>query len=148
MPRNPIMGDRMSAEACMLCRIARGEVKAQTVLETDRALVAMNTREPQARGHVVLFPKRHVVALHEMSPEELAEIAGAAREVARASRLESYNLLHNAGALAGQTVFHAHFHLIPKWSEDEGLRFSWQTETRFDQQEPYQVLRRALGHRD
>ena len=43
------------------------------------------------------------------------------REVAARIGAENYNLLQNNGPLAGQTVFHAHFHLIPKWSEDEGL---------------------------
>ena len=51
------------AEACILCRIAAGEVNAQTVPSTTDTIVAMNTREPQAKGHVVLFPRRHVVAL-------------------------------------------------------------------------------------
>ena len=138
----------MTSETCMLCRIVRGEVKAQTLLTTDHVTVVMNTREPQARGHVVLFPRRHVVALHEMSPEELAEIGNIAGTVARASKLENYNLLHNAGALAGQTVFHAHFHLIPKLSEHEGLRFTWETEMRFDQRESYQMIKQALSRGD
>jgi diadenosine tetraphosphate (Ap4A) HIT family hydrolase len=123
-------------------------LKAQTVLETDHTIVAMNTREPQARGHVVLFPKRHVLALHEMSSDELADIADAAAKVARASQLTNYNLLHNAGALAGQTVFHAHFHLIPKRSEGEGLQFSWNTEARFDQGQAYQSIKQALSRGD
>jgi len=138
----------MTAETCILCRIAQGKVTAQTVLVTDHTIAAMNTREPQARGHVVLFPKRHVNALHEMSADELADITNAASRLARASLLENYNLLHNAGALAGQTVFHAHFHLIPKRSEDEGLRFSWDTAARFDQQKPFETIKRALSRGD
>jgi histidine triad (HIT) family protein len=83
-----------------------------------------------------------------MSSDELADIANAAGKVARASQVTNYNLLHNAGALAGQTVFHAHFHLIPKRSEGEGLQFSWDTEARFDQAEAYQSIKQALSRGD
>ena len=73
------------------------------------------------------------------------EIADSACKIARALQIENYNLLHNAGALAGQTVFHAHFHLIPKWSDDEGLRFQWETKARFDQQDDYHKIKQALA---
>ena len=106
----------MREDSCLLCRVARGELRAKTVPETERAIAVMNTREPHAGGHVVVFPRRHAVALHEMSSEDVAAVLDVARRIARALRLDNYNVLHNTSALAGQTVFHAHFHLIPKWS--------------------------------
>ena len=80
-----------------------------------------------------------------MDSRDLGEVAVVARTIANAQGLENYNLLHNAGALAGQTVFHAHFHLIPRWSEQEGLRYSWKTDAGFDQQESYLKIREALN---
>jgi histidine triad (HIT) family protein len=134
----------MSQQPCLLCRIATGETEAQTVLETERVLAIMSTREPQAPGHVVLFARRHAAVLHEMESDDLADILGAAKTIAGALRLTNYNLLHNAGALAGQTVFHAHFHLIPKWSEDEGLRYAWKTGERVDREASYRKVKEAL----
>ena len=135
----------MSEQPCLLCLVARGKIPAQKVLESDRTIAVMNTREPQARGHIVIFPKHHATALHDMEPQDLREIATVARAIANAQGLENYNLLHNAGALAGQTIFHAHFHLIPKWSEQEGLRYTWRTDSDFDQQEAYLKIKAALN---
>ena len=56
-----------------------------------------------------------------------------------------YNVLHNAGIRAGQTVLYAHFHLIPKEGEHDGLRFAWETDLRIDQQELYQTLKQLLA---
>jgi len=81
----------MSRQPCLLCRIARGDIRAQTVLETERVLAVMNTREAQAQGHVVLFPRRHAAALHEMDPEDLADVVVAAKTIAGALQLANYN---------------------------------------------------------
>jgi histidine triad (HIT) family protein len=137
--------DLMPEDLCLLCRIARGELEAKTVWATKRAVAVMNTREPHAGGHVVIFPRRHAVALHEMNPEDVAEVIDVVRRIARALRLDNYNVLHNAGALAGQTVFHAHFHLIPKWSEAEGLRYAREAVSGIDQEEWYRRVKEALS---
>ena len=135
----------MKEQPCLLCQVAQGKIQAQKVFESDRTIAVMNTREPQARGHIVIFPKHHATALHEMEPQDFGDVAVVARVMANAQRLQNYNLLHNAGALAGQTVFHAHFHLIPKWSEQEGLRYTWRTDSDFDQQEAYLKIKAALN---
>ena len=135
----------MREQPCLLCLVAQGKIQAQKVFEGDRTIAVMNTREPQARGHVVIFPKHHATALHEMDSQDLGEVAVVARTIANAQGLENYNLLHNAGALAGQTVFHAHFHLIPKWSEIEGLRYERRERPEVDQREMRDKLGRALG---
>jgi histidine triad (HIT) family protein len=134
----------MTERPCLLCLVAQGKIQAQKVLESDRIIAVMSTREPQARGHIVIFPKHHATALREMDPQDLGEVAVVARAIANAQGLENYNLLHNAGALAGQTIFHAHFHLIPKWSEQEGLLYTWKTDARFSQQEAYLKIKEAL----
>jgi histidine triad (HIT) family protein len=134
----------MREDPCLLCRVARGELQAKTVLETERAIAVMNTREPHAAGHMVVFPRRHAIALHEMSSEDVAAVIDVARRIARALRLDNYNVLHNAGALAGQTVFHAHFHLIPKWSDADGLRFVREPISGIDQEEWYRRVTEAL----
>jgi len=111
----------MADEGCILCRVASGEVAAALVAATPRIVGALNTLEPFSRGHCVFFPRRHATNLLELEDGDLAEILIAIREVAAKIGAENYNVLSNNGALAGQTVFHAHMHLIPKWNEDEGL---------------------------
>ena len=70
-----------------------------------------------------------------------------AADVARREGIveSGYRVLTNNGPDAGQTVFHAHFHLIPKWSEQEGFRYTWKTDGGFDQQESYLQIKQALN---
>jgi diadenosine tetraphosphate (Ap4A) HIT family hydrolase len=114
----------MHATDCLLCNIVRGERHAETIIETDQMLGIMSSLAPLARGHCVFFAKHHTPNFHDIEESAMAEILLAIRRVIRAMGLENYNILQNNGALAGQTVFHAHVHLIPKWTETDGLRHS------------------------
>jgi histidine triad (HIT) family protein len=132
----------MRDDDCILCAIAQGKMPAaKPLLASEHAMAVLNTREPQAKGHIVVFPRRHAIALHDMDHEGTVGVFELIRRLARDLRLENYNVLHNAGALAGQTVLHAHFHLIPKTGPDDGLRFTWATDLRFDQQGSYEAMR-------
>jgi len=111
----------MADADCILCRVASGEVAVPLVADTPRIVGVLNTLEPFSRGHCVFFARKHAMNLLEMEEGDLAELLIAVRDVAAKIGAENYNLLQNNGSLAGQTVFHAHMHLIPKWSEDEGL---------------------------
>lgn len=106
---------------CVLCSIVRGELPVDRVIETAGIVGMMPRRDALSRGHCVFFPKAHAPSLEQMADGELAEILVVMKRVARAAGFVSYNVLQNNGALAGQTVFHAHFHLIPKWRETDGL---------------------------
>ena len=113
----------MADEGCILCRVASGEVSAPLVADAPRIMGVLNLLEPFSRGHCVFFPRKHATNLLEMEDGDLAEMLIAIRDVAAKLGAEDFNVLSNIGALAGQTVFHAHVHLIPKWSEDEGLEY-------------------------
>lgn len=111
----------MADDDCILCRIAAGDIAVQLVADSPRIIGVLNTLEPFSRGHCVFFPRKHATNLLEMEDGDLTEMLIAVRDVAAKVGAENFNVLSNVGALAGQTVFHAHMHLIPKWSEDEGL---------------------------
>jgi diadenosine tetraphosphate (Ap4A) HIT family hydrolase len=132
---------------CLLCRIARGEVTVERIVETDHVIGFMNQGEALSRGHCVFFPRRHAPSLHEADDAALAEILVLVKTVARALGVETYNVLQNNGAIAGQTVFHAHVHLIPKWSESEGLVYERGRGRRIDQKEMAQRIRAGLARR-
>lgn len=134
----------MPEESCLFCRIASGELRVEPLIKTERVIGLLNTMEPFSRGHCVFFPKTHTPALHEMDAEDLREVVTTVQRVAKALGADNYNLLQNNGALAGQTVFHAHFHLIPKWSEDEGLVYRRQPLHGLDQSEITRRLKDAL----
>ena len=106
---------RMSDD-CLFCRIVAREIPA-TVVHQTKTILAFRDISPQAPTHVVLVPKLHepnAVAVAERAPGELADLFTAAGDVAEAEGIadSGYRLLFNTGADAGQTVFHAHLHLL------------------------------------
>ncbi len=106
---------------CVFCAIAAGEAPAEVVYE-DALTMAFLDIAPLARGHVLVIPRRHVAALWDL-PDELAgplmettvRMAGA---VNTALRPGGVNLFHSTGADAGQSVFHVHLHVVPRWRGD------------------------------
>lgn len=130
---------------CLLCQIVRSELAVERIVETDHVIGFMNHTEALARGHCVFFPKQHAPSLHEADDAALAEILVVVKKVARALGTETYNVLQNNGAIAGQTVFYAHVHLIPKWSESEGLVCERGRGRPMDQKEMAERIRAGLA---
>lgn len=104
------------SEDCVFCKIVGGEIPSQTVLDRG-SVFAFRDVNPQAPTHVLIVPKEHVRDVSTLGPEHgalLAEIVGAANDIARAEGIErgGYRIVANVGPDAGQTVFHLHWHLI------------------------------------
>jgi histidine triad (HIT) family protein len=102
------------AEDCLFCKIVAGEIPAEVVSETDTA-IAFRDVNPQAPLHVLVVPREHVAnaaALAEHAPATVAELVEVGRRVVSEAGHESYRLVFNTGAEAGQTVFHAHLHVL------------------------------------
>lgn len=107
----------METAACPFCRISADE------RFYDGPLVfGIWDSHPVSPGHALLIPKRHVASLFDASPEEKAELLAAldaARaEIERTHAPDGYNIGVNVGAAAGQTVFHLHVHVIPRYTGD------------------------------
>lgn len=100
---------------CLFCRIVSGDLPA-TLVDSSSHSVAFRDVNPQAPTHVLVVPRRHVpdaAALAAASGEELRDLVLLAEQVARRDQLdEGYRLVFNTGHDAGQTVFHAHVHVL------------------------------------
>lgn len=99
---------------CLFCKIVAGHVPANVVRETDTT-VAFRDINPQAPTHILVIPKVHhpdVASLAAAEPAIAADVLREAGEVASEEKLESYRVVFNTGSGAGQTVFHAHAHLL------------------------------------
>jgi len=104
------------ADDCLFCRIVRGEIPAKIVAENAHC-VAFRDINPQAPTHILLIPTTHYENAAELAgddPHGLAALVVTARSLAEADGVDrsGYRLLFNTGAGAGQTVFHAHLHLL------------------------------------
>lgn len=100
---------------CLFCKIVSGQVAAEIIHETD-TMLAFRDIDAQAPTHVLVIPKEHqpnVVALGASSPGAVAELFEAVGVVADQEGLQAgYRGVFNTGALAQQSVFHAHVHVL------------------------------------
>lgn len=102
------------SDDCVFCRIARGELPSSKVYEDDAYLVFKDIN-PAAPVHLLAIPKRHIPQLSACGDGDCDLLAGlllTAGKVAKAEGVESYRLIINDGAEAGQTVFHLHAHIL------------------------------------
>ena len=106
---------------CEFCRIVRRLDAARIVCETDVA-VAFFPLKPAALGHTLVVPKDHVsdlLSIDEQTAGRLMETTvRVARAINRAVQPDGMNFISSAGEAASQTVFHLHFHLVPRWKGD------------------------------
>ena len=106
---------------CLFCKIIEGEIPADIVYRNEN-VVAFRDITPQAPTHVILVPTIHTenaAALARMSSVITAALFVAAGEIATSEGLDGYRTVFNTGASAGQSVFHAHLHLLG------GRFFAW-----------------------
>jgi histidine triad (HIT) family protein len=99
---------------CLFCKIVTGAIPADEVHRDDH-VVAFRDINPQAPTHILVIPKVHypdAASLAAAEPAVAADLLREAGEVAAEEKLESYRVVFNTGSGAGQTVFHAHAHLL------------------------------------
>lgn len=109
-------------ESCIFCKIIRGEIPSATIYEDGDFKVILDIN-PAARGHALILTKEHYANLYEL-PKELAGKAMvlAAKLTAHMTEklhCDGFNLVQNNGEVAGQTVFHFHLHLIPRYKDGD-----------------------------
>ncbi|MDF2843844.1 MAG: hypothetical protein K0R00_2270 [Herbinix sp.] len=112
---------------CIFCRIIAGEIPSATVYEDEDFKVIIDI-SPAAKGHLVILPKKHAANLFELEEEVASKALLIAKKVAAAVKEElncdGINLLQNNGEAAGQTVFHFHMHIIPRYQGDT-VKMTW-----------------------
>lgn len=117
----------MRQDNCIFCKIAAGEIPSATIYEDDDFRVILDI-EPASKGHALILPKEHFANLYELSDEVAAKALVVAKKVmAKMTDIvgcDGYNVVQNNGGAAGQTVFHFHIHLIPRYKEDD-VKIGW-----------------------
>jgi diadenosine tetraphosphate (Ap4A) HIT family hydrolase len=114
----------MSDSDCIFCKIIAKEIPSTNLYESEKVLAFLDAF-PLSKGHFLVIPKTHAEKMHQVPDNELNEILGVIKQLVSKAGLKNYNILQNNGKLAHQFVFHAHFHVIPKISNAEGLIMSW-----------------------
>lgn len=114
-------------ENCIFCRIANGEIPSATLYEDEDFRVILDLG-PASKGHALILPKTHAANLYELSDELVGKAMILAKKMAgkmtEALKCDGFNIVQNNGEAAGQTVFHFHMHLIPRYQGD-GVGLTW-----------------------
>jgi histidine triad (HIT) family protein len=106
---------------CLFCKIVAGEIPAE-IVHADARTVAFMDIAPATRGHCLVVPRTHTEDLLTADPDDVTAVALAAQELARRAYEDlgaaGVNILQSSGAAAWQSVFHLHFHVIPRYADD------------------------------
>lgn len=112
----------MKEENCIFCKLANGEIPSATLYEDEDFRVILDL-SPASKGHALILPKEHYANLYELSDELAAKALVLAKKMITkmtgALGCDGYNVVQNNGETAGQTVFHFHMHLIPRYAGDQ-----------------------------
>ena len=112
---------------CIFCKIANGEIPSSTLYEDDAFRVILDV-SPATKGHALILPKQHIANIFEMDDSTAEKVFVLASRIAKAMKTalncDGLNIVLNNGEVAGQTVFHFHFHIIPRYNDD-GQHISW-----------------------
>ena len=122
----------MKKDDCIFCKIANGEIPSKALYEDDSFRVILDLG-PATKGHALILPKDHADNLYELPDETAAEAMKLAKKIAKTMReklgCDGVNLVQNNGEAAGQTVFHFHMHLIPRYEGDNAGIAAWKQGT-------------------
>ena len=117
----------MKKQDCIFCRIMSGEIPSTTIYENSKFKVIMDIA-PANKGHVLILPKEHYDNIYDIDTATAGELFELAVMTARALKsvldCDGMNILQNNGTVAGQTVFHFHMHIIPRY-EGDTVNIGW-----------------------
>ena len=107
---------------CIFCKIANGEIPSATLYEDEEFRVILDLG-PASRGHALILPKKHAADIYELPEETAGKAMILAKRMAEkmkdALHCDGFNIVQNNGEIAGQTVFHFHMHLSPRYEGDQ-----------------------------
>ena len=113
---------------CIFCKIVSGDIPASKVYEDDHFLAFLDISQVTP-GHTLVIPKKHARNLLEMTPDETAYLFNVVsivtKKVESATQPQGMNIISNMEEIAGQSVFHTHVHILPRYSQDDDLKIDF-----------------------
>lgn len=133
---------------CIFCKIIAGEIPSYTVYEDDvvKAFLDISQGTP---GHTLVIPKKHVANIFEYDAELASEVFARIPKIAKALKasnpaIQGLNILNNNGEVAYQSVFHSHFHLIPRYSDDDDFKMIFKDNSDNYDTAQYQKIQKSI----
>lgn len=118
------------SQDCLFCKIIDGEIPSAKVYEDEEVYAFLDISQV-TKGHTLIIPKKHYRNLYDMDEDVAATLYARVPKIAKALK-KTYqpiglNTLNNNEEPAGQTVFHLHIHLIPRYGKDDGFDLKWES---------------------
>ena len=111
----------MKDDNCIFCKLANKDIPTNIIYEDDRFTVILDA-SPATKGHALILPKNHAANIYELPDEYASAVFVLAKKLAtkltEILHCDGFNIVQNNGEVAGQTVFHFHMHLIPRYLND------------------------------
>ena len=111
----------MKDDNCIFCKLANKDIPTNIIYEDDRFTVILDA-SPAMKGHALILPKNHAANIYELPDEDASAVFVLAKKLATKMteilHCDGFNIVQNNGEVAGQTVFHFHMHLIPRYLND------------------------------
>ena len=118
----------MTEETCVFCQVVKGKAKLEKVYEDDKIVAVLHPR-PAAKGHVLIFSKKHYNILEQIPDFEIGEIFKKVNKISIAAfegvKAQGTNIIVQNGVAAGQEIPHVSVNIIPR-RENDGINFQWQ----------------------
>ena len=112
----------MKDDNCIFCKLANKDIPTNIIYEDDRFTVILDA-SPATKGHALILPKNHAANIYELPDEDASAVFVLAKKLATKMteilHCDGFNIVQNNGEVAGQTVFHFHMHLIPRYEGDQ-----------------------------
>lgn len=120
----------MKHDDCLFCKIINGDIPSAKIYEDEHVYAFLDISQV-SKGHTLVIPKTHTRNIYDTPPEIAQELFARIPKIAHAIKAaykpEGMNILVNNETPAGQTVFHLHIHLLPKYEKNEGFIVQWET---------------------
>ena len=120
---------------CIFCKIIGGEIPSNTIYEDDEFKVILDA-SPASKGHALILPKEHYADIYEIDEKTAGHAMQLAKKLAKhmtdVLKCDGFNIVQNNHEIAGQTVFHFHMHLIPRYEGDQ-VGITWKPGTLTDE---------------
>lgn len=134
---------------CIFCRIANKEVPSYTIYE-DEVVYAFLDLSQATLGHTLVIPKQHCQDIFDYDVQLAGEVFARIPKIARALQaafpsMKGLNVINNNREFAGQTVFHSHIHLIPRYDACDGLKLEFVDHSKFYTEEQLDHIAKRIA---
>ena len=129
---------------CLFCDIIDNKIPSKRVYEDDEFLAILDIAQI-TRGHTLVMPKKHFDNIFDVDDETLAKLTVLTKKLARqitgATKAEGCNILNNCNAVAGQSIMHLHFHILPRYGADDDISVDYKPTHTYDLDEVLSELK-------